>query len=90
MSIYYNYSPDGPKLVVLSYIYDCVYLYIYEELVKWFVDKLGKILRVKFLGYAHLFMSISILKLKDQYISFCHARYASYIVEKKIYTSTIK
>ena len=27
MSIYYNYAPDGSKIVVLSYVYDCVYWY---------------------------------------------------------------
>ena len=25
MSIYYNYAPDGSKIVVLSYVDDCVY-----------------------------------------------------------------
>ena len=25
MSIYYNYAPDGSKLVVLSYVYDSLY-----------------------------------------------------------------
>ena len=25
MSIYYKYAPDGSKIVVLSYVYDCVY-----------------------------------------------------------------
>ena len=25
MSIYYNYAPDGTKIVVLSYVDDCVY-----------------------------------------------------------------
>ena len=27
MSIYYKYAPDGSKIVVLSYIDDCVYWY---------------------------------------------------------------
>ena len=27
MSIYYKYAPDGSKIVVLSYVDDCVYLY---------------------------------------------------------------
>ena len=53
MSIYYKYAPDVSKLVVLSYVYDSVYWYTSEELGKWFVDKIGKILHVKFLGYAH-------------------------------------
>ena len=30
MSIYYKYAPDRSKLVVLSYIDNCVYWYIYE------------------------------------------------------------
>ena len=60
MSIYYKYAPDVSKLVVLSYDYDCVYWYKYEELGKWFVDALGKIFHVNFLGYLHYFMSISI------------------------------
>ena len=29
MSIYYKYTPDGSKLVVLSYVDDCLYWYIY-------------------------------------------------------------
>ena len=28
MSLYYNYSPDYSKLVVLYYVDDCVYWYI--------------------------------------------------------------
>ena len=27
MSIYYKYAPDGSKIVVLSYVDDCVYWY---------------------------------------------------------------
>ena len=27
MSIYYKYEPDGSKIVVLSYVDDCVYWY---------------------------------------------------------------
>ena len=42
MSIYYQYAPDGNKLVVLSYVDECVYWYTYEEIVKWFVDTLRK------------------------------------------------
>ena len=54
---------------MLSCVYDCVYWYTYEELGKWFVDTLGKIFHVNFLGYAHWFMSIRILQLKDPSIS---------------------
>ena len=32
MSIYYNYSPDESKIVVLSYVDDCVYWYTNEDL----------------------------------------------------------
>ena len=38
MSIYYKYAPDGSKIVVLSYVDDCVYWYTSEALEKWFVD----------------------------------------------------
>ena len=60
MSIYYKYAPDGSNIVVLSYVDDFLYWYTYEALGKWFVDTLGKIFHVKFLGYAHWFMSIII------------------------------
>ena len=46
MSIYYKYALDGSKIVVLSYVDDCVYWYTNEDLVKWFVDTLGKRLHV--------------------------------------------
>ena len=36
MSIYYKYAPDGSNIVVLSYVDDCVYWYINEDLVNWF------------------------------------------------------
>ena len=32
MSVNYKYAPDGSKLVVLSYVDECVYWYTYEEL----------------------------------------------------------
>ena len=56
MSIYYKYAPDGSKIVVLSYVDDCVYWYTNEYLGKWFVDTLGKILHVKLFGYSYWFM----------------------------------
>ena len=65
MSIYYKYAPDGSKIVVLSYVDDCVYWYTNEDYGKWFLDTLGKRFHVKFLGYAHWFMSIKIYQLKD-------------------------
>ena len=82
MSIYYKYAPDGYKIVVLSYVDDCVYWYTNEDLGKWFVDTLGKILHVKFFGYAHWFMLIRISQLQDHSISVDQARYAPSIVEK--------
>ena len=30
--IYYKYEPDGKKIVLLSYVDDCVYWYNYEAL----------------------------------------------------------
>ena len=56
MSIYFKYTPDGSKIVIVSYVDDCVYWYINEALGTWFVDILGKRFHVKFLGYAHWFM----------------------------------
>ena len=49
MSIYYKYAQYGSKIVVLSYVDDCVYWYYYEALGKWFVDTLGKRFHVNFL-----------------------------------------
>ena len=34
MSIYYKYAPNGSKIVVLSYVNDCVYWYTNECLGK--------------------------------------------------------
>ena len=90
MSIYYKYAPYGSKIVVLSYVDDCVYWYTNEDLGKWFVDTLGKISHVKLLGYAHWFMSIIIYQLKDHYIYVDQARYATSIVAKYLDTATVK
>ena len=65
MPIYYKYAPDGYKLVVLSYVEDCVFWYTYEEIVNLFVDTLGNMFHMNFLGYAHWFIPISISQLKD-------------------------
>ena len=70
MYIYYKYAPDGSKIVVLSYVEDCVYCYTNEDIGKWFVDTLQKRFHVNFLGFAHWFMSIRISQLKDHSI-FC-------------------
>ena len=90
MSIYYKYAPYGSKVVVLSYVDDCIYWYTNEDLGKWFVDTLGKTFHVNFLGYAHWFMSISISQLKDHSISVDQARYATSVVAKYLDTSIVK
>ena len=41
MYIYYMYAPYGSKIVVLSYVDDCVYWYSYEDPGKWFNDTPG-------------------------------------------------
>ena len=82
MFIYYKYAPDGSKMFVLSYVDDCVYWYINEDIGKRFVETLGKRFHVNFLGYAHWFMSIIISQLKDHSISVDQARYATSIVAK--------
>ena len=63
------YTPYVIKIVVLSYVNDCVYWYNYEAIRQWFFDALGKIFHVNFLGYAHWFMSIKISQMKDCSIS---------------------
>ena len=78
------------KNVVLSYVDDCVYWYTYEALGQWFVDTLGKILHVNFLGYAHWFMSIITYHIKDHSISVDQDIYATSIVEKYLDTATFK
>ena len=90
MSIYYKYAPYGSKFVVLSYVCECVYWYTSEELVNLFMDTLGKRFHVNFLGYTHLFISISISHIKDHYISVDQARYGTSAVEWYLDTSTIK
>ena len=49
MSIYYKSAPDGSKIVVLSYVYDCLYWYTSEALGEWFVGTLVNTFHVKFL-----------------------------------------
>ena len=90
MFIYYKYAPYGSRIVVLSYVEDCVYWYTNEDIGKWFVDTLGKRFHVKFLGYAHWFMSIRISQFKDHSIYVDQARYANSIVEKYLDTATVK
>ena len=90
MSVYYKYVPDGSKLFVFRYVDDCIYWYTYEELVKWFVDTLGKICHMNLLGCEHWFMSISISQLKDHSSLVYQAKYGTSVVVKYLYTATIK
>ena len=89
MSIYYKYVP-AERIAVLSCVDDCVYLYTPEYLGKWFVDAIGKIFHVNFLGCAHWFTSIRISQMKDHYISVDQDIYATYIVTKYLDTVTVK
>ena len=88
ISIYYKYALDGTKIVVLYYIEDCVYYYTYESLGNIFVETLGNIFHVKFLGYAHWFISIRIFQKKDHSISVDQNIYATSIVAKYLDTAT--
>ena len=90
MSVYYKYAPGGSKLVVLSYVDYYVYCYMSEYLGKWFVETLGNILYVNFLGYPYLFMYIMISKHKDHSISLDQSIYATYFVVDYLDTATIK
>ena len=90
MSIYYKYAPDGTNVIALYYFGNCVYWYTSGSLVKWFVDTLGNIFHVKFLLYAHWFMSIRISQMKDHSISVDQDRYATSIVVKYLDTDTVK
>ena len=90
MSIYYKYAPYVSNIFVSSYVDDCVYWYTSEALGKWFVDTLGEIFHVNFLGYAHWFMSIGISHIKDHYVSVDQDRYPTSIVAKYLDTDTVK
>ena len=90
MHTYSRLTSDGSKIVVLSYVDDCVYWYTNGDLGKWFVDTLGKRFHVKFLRFAHWFMSIRISQLKYHSISVDQARYATSIVAKYLDTATVK
>ena len=90
MYIYYKYAPYGTIIVVLSYVDDCIYWYKSEALEKWFVETIGKLFDVKFLRFAHWFMSIIIPQTKYHSISVDQARYATYIVANYLYTVTFK
>ena len=87
--IYYKYAPDGSRLVVLSYVDDCVYWYTSEELGKSFLDMLGNNLNVNFLGCVHGFMLIRISQPKGQSNSVDQDRYTISGVTKYLYNATI-
>ena len=90
MSIYYKYAPDVTKQIVLSSVDYCVYWYTSEAIGKKFVDTLGKRFHMKFLGYAHWFMSIRISQIKDHSISVDQDRYDTSIIAKYLDTSAVK
>ena len=90
MFIYYNYAPDGTKIVILYCFDDCVYCYTSGAFVKCFVDTLRKRFHVNFLGYAHWFMSMRFSQMKDYSISADQAIYATYIVVKYLDNATVK
>ena len=50
MFIYYKYAPYGSKMVVLSYVDDCVYWYTTKSIGICFMDTLGKIIPCEHLG----------------------------------------
>ena len=88
--VYYrHYAQYGTRIVVLSYVADCVYWYKSEALVNFVVETQGKRFYVNFQGFSHWFMSISISQLKDHYISVDQDRYATSDVAKYLYTVTV-
>ena len=90
MSIDYKYALDGSKIVVLSYVDDCVYWYTNEAILKWFVDTLRRGCNVNFLRNEHWFMSIRISQMNYHSISVNQARYTTSIVAKYLDTATVK
>ena len=89
MSIYYKNAPYGSKIVVLSYVDECVYWYTNEDPGKWFVYTLGNRFHVNFLVYANWFMSIRISQMRDNSIYLDQARYATSIVAKYLDIATV-
>ena len=57
---------------------------------KWSVDNLGKILHVKFIGFAHWVMSIRISLMKDHSIEVDQAISATSIVAKYLDNATVR
>ena len=85
-----NMHQTQKKIVVLSYVDDCVYWYTSEALEKQFVDTLGKRFHMNFLVHAHWFISIRISQMKAHSIEVYHARYATSIVAKYLNNVTAK
>ena len=75
---------------MLYYIYDSLYWYTHEELLKWFVDTLGNRFHTNFLVYKNWFVSIRISQLSGHYISVDLDRYAAFVVAKYLGIFTIK
>ena len=69
---------------------DCVYWYTSEALGKWFVYTIVKRFPVKFLVYAHWFISTIIFQMKDHSVSVDQARYATSIADKYVDTVAVK
>ena len=72
-----------------SYVYDCFQWYTYEYIGKFFVDTLGNIFHVNFLGYSYWFISMRISHMKGHSILVDQARYSTYIVDKYLDTVTV-
>ena len=90
MSVHYKYTPDETKIIVLSYVDNCVYWYTFEALGKWFLDTLIKRFHVKFLGFSHRFMLITISLIKDRSISVNKDRYTTSILTNYLNTDIVK
>ena len=78
------------KIVFPSYVYDFVYWYTSEALVKWFVYTLGNIFPVNFLVFSNCFISIRIYQMKDHSISEDQAKYSTFVVDKHLDTDKVK
>ena len=90
MSVHYKYTPDETNIIVLSYVDNCVYWYTFEALGKWFLDTLIKRFHVKFLGFSHRFMLITISLIKDSSISVNKDRYTTSILTNYLNTDIVK
>ena len=75
---------------MLYYVDDCVYWCESEAIGIWYVDTLGNILHVNFLGYAYWFMSIRISQMNYHFISVNQTRYATSFVDNYLATDTVK